>query len=144
MTPPPADAPVFFALEAPPPPWLAWSRRRAPGPDATVKIGHRNCELAAQLAASAFAVPYAEVTAASRGARPAAFARQSAMYLAHVVLGLSYSEIGRAFGRDRTTAAHACRLIEDWRDDPHVDAVLCALEHACRIVCGRLAVRVQP
>jgi chromosomal replication initiation ATPase DnaA len=53
------------------------------------------------------------------------------MYLAHVAFGLSLSEVGRAFGRDRTTAAHACRLIEERRDDPEVDAILSPLEGAC-------------
>jgi len=82
--------------------------------------------------AAAFAVPIHELRAASRGAAPIAFARQSAMYLAHVVLGLSYSDVGRTFGRDRTTAAHACRLVEERREDPLVDATLGALEQALR------------
>lgn len=59
------------------------------------------------------------------------------MYLAHVVLGLSYSEIGRTFGRDRTTAAHACQLVEERRDDSHTDAVIGALETACRAMLDR-------
>ena len=59
-----------------------------------------------------------------------AFARQSAMYLAHVAFEIELGEVGRAFGRDRTTAAHACRLIEERRDDRAVDAVLAALELA--------------
>jgi chromosomal replication initiation ATPase DnaA len=50
------------------------------------------------------------------------------MYLAHVALGWSYSEIGRAFGRDRTTAAYACRQVEERREDPAFDAALRALE----------------
>jgi chromosomal replication initiation ATPase DnaA len=79
----------------------------------------------------AFAVPVGELTATSRRPPSVAFARQSAMYLAHVTLGLSYSEIGRAFGRDRTTAAHACRLVEDRRDDPAIDALMASLESAC-------------
>jgi hypothetical protein len=66
------------------------------------------------------------------------------MYLAHVAFGLSYSEVGRAFGRDRTTAAHACRLIEDRRDEPPVDALLGALEHACGALRQRLSAPVQP
>jgi chromosomal replication initiation ATPase DnaA len=66
------------------------------------------------------------------------------MYLAHVSFGLSYSEIGRAFGRDRTTAAHACQLIEDRRDDPAVDAVLGALENACAALRRRMNATVQP
>ena len=76
-------------------------------------------------------------------ATAAAFARQSAMYLAHVSFGLSFSEIGRAFGRDRTTAAHACRLIEDRRDDPAVDAVLGQLESACCALRRRMNPAVQ-
>lgn len=57
-------------------------------------------------------------------------ARQLAMYLSHVVLGRSLSEIGAAFGRDRTTVSHACALIEDMRDDADFDAEVCALEQA--------------
>jgi chromosomal replication initiation ATPase DnaA len=81
--------------------------------------------------AVAFAVPLTELVAASRGERSVAFARQSAMYLAHVTFGLSYSEIGEVFGRDRTTAAHACRLVEDRREDPAIDALMSSLESAC-------------
>lgn len=51
-------------------------------------------------------------------------ARQMAMYLCHVVFGISLADIGEAFGRDRTTVSHACGLIEDLRDDPEIDAEL--------------------
>jgi hypothetical protein len=40
--------------------------------------------------------------------------------------------IGRAFGRDRTTVAHACRAIEDRRDDIWFDCRLATLELICR------------
>lgn len=62
--------------------------------------------------------------------RAAAFARQIAMYLAHVGFGLSMAEIGRAFGRDRTTVVHACHLIEDRRDEVRFDQLLDHLEQA--------------
>lgn len=86
---------------------------------------------------AAFAVPVQELRAATRGTAPIAFARQSAMYLAHVALGLSYSDVGRAFGRDRTTAAYACRRVEERREDPCIDATLGALEQA--LLPGRIA-----
>jgi hypothetical protein len=35
------------------------------------------------------------------------------------------------FGRDRTTVSHACRVIEDSRDDIWLDCRLAALELAC-------------
>ena len=79
---------------------------------------------------AAFAVPTYQLRATTRGTAPIAFARQSAMYLAHVALGLSYTDVGRTFGRDRTTAAHACRRVEDRREDPRIDAMLAALEQA--------------
>lgn len=63
-------------------------------------------------------------------ARAAAFARQTAMYFAHVGFGLSMAEIGKAFGRDRTTVVHACHLIEDRRDDSRFDRLLDHLEQA--------------
>ncbi len=60
-----------------------------------------------------------------------AFARQCAMYLANVVLGQSYSSIGRLFRRDRTTATYACQLVKDLRDDPALDRLLQTLEDLC-------------
>lgn len=82
--------------------------------------------------AAAFTVPVGELNAATRRRAPVALARQSAMYLAHVAFGLSFTEVGRAFGRDRTTAAHACRRIEDRRAEARLDQALAELEHALR------------
>ncbi len=81
---------------------------------------------------NAFSVPKRELRARTRRKAHTAFARQVAMYLAHVGCGLNYSEVGRLFGRDRTTAAHACKLIEDRRDDPGLDLSLDHLERAVR------------
>ena len=83
------------------------------------------------LVAARFGVPLTELRWASRGRAAAAFSRQVAMYLAHVSFGANYTAIGRAFGRDRTTAAHACRLVEERREDPRLEAVLNQLERAC-------------
>ena len=66
----------------------------------------------------------------ARGRADLALARQVAMYLCHVVTGMTLTEIGRRFGRDRTTAAHACRLIEDRRDDSDFDCRITMLEDA--------------
>ena len=107
------------------------------------KTAQRLCELVALATAAAFAVPVGELAASSRRSSYIAFARQSAMYLAHVSFGLNYSEVGRAFGRDRTTAAHACQLIEDRRDDPAVDAVLGSLENACGTLRRKLGAQMQ-
>lgn len=68
----------------------------------------------------------------TRGAPQAAFARQVAIYLMHVCFGLSFAAVGRMFHRDRTTVAHACRVIEDRRDDCELDRRLAALERTCR------------
>jgi chromosomal replication initiation ATPase DnaA len=71
-----------------------------------------------------------------RGSQRVAFARQSAMYLAHVGFGLSFEAIGRAFGRDRTTVGHACRIVEDGRDDIWFDCRVATLELICRAATG--------
>jgi hypothetical protein len=89
------------------------------------------CWLLEEAAALAFGVPPDELRARSRRGAQVAFARQSAMYLAHVVLGLNYREVGELFRRDRTTAAHACRCVEDRRDDPAIDLRLDMLEGVC-------------
>src|SRR5262245_7761767 len=110
----------------------------------SVRTARRLCETAAFAAAAAFAVPVGELLADTRRSSYVAFVRQSAMYLSHVAFGVSLSEVGRAFGRDRTTAAHACRLIEDRRDDPAIEAVLASLESACGALRRRLDAPVRP
>lgn len=104
----------------------------------------RLCDVVVIATAATFALPVSELTAATRRCATAAFARQSAMYLAHVAFGLTFTEIGRGFRRDRRTAARACGLVEDQRDDPAVDVVLGSLEHACSALRRRLAAPVQP
>ncbi len=58
----------------------------------------------------------------------AVYGRQLAMYLLNTTFRMTHSHIGRALGRDRTTASYACRIIEDLRDDPSVETVLTACE----------------
>nr|WP_235890738.1 helix-turn-helix domain-containing protein [Pararhizobium mangrovi] len=55
-------------------------------------------------------------------------ARQIAMYVCHVVMQVSLTEIGLAFGRDRTTVGHACRVTEERRDDGAYDEFVSAVE----------------
>jgi Bacterial dnaA protein helix-turn-helix len=106
-------------------------RPQPPGQDEAAYI----CWLPQAATAAAFGVPVDEMRAPSRRTSDVAFARQSAMYLAHVTLNLTYSAVGKLFHRDRTTAAYACRLVEDRRDIPTIDMLLQTLEG----VCGELA-----
>ncbi|MDZ4790179.1 MAG: helix-turn-helix domain-containing protein [Hyphomicrobiales bacterium] len=82
--------------------------------------------------ASAFGVSREDLLAPTRRQAPIAFARQVAMYLAHVGYSLTFTQIGELFSRDRTTVAHACSLVEDMRDDDALDHTLSALEKAIR------------
>jgi chromosomal replication initiation ATPase DnaA len=59
--------------------------------------------------------------------------RQIAMYVAHVVLGLSMRDVGKGFGRERTTVLHACHLIEDLRDDPDFDRFVAVTERIASV-----------
>jgi hypothetical protein len=70
------------------------------------------------------------------GRRQACHTRQIAMYVCHVVLRLSLSDIGLAFGRDRTTAGHACNVVEDRRDDAAFDAFVASVERIVLAVFG--------
>lgn len=84
------------------------------------------------LVAMATGVPAREIAAPTRARAPAARARQIAMYLAHVGYAWPMARVAAAFGRDRTTASHACHRIEDLRDDPAFDAHLTSLEACLR------------
>ncbi len=87
--------------------------------------------LARALTAFALGMSDGEAPRAGRTAE-AAFARQIAMYLAHVAFEMSLARVAAAFRRDRSTVAHACHRVEDKRDEAWFDAWLEALEMAAR------------
>jgi len=118
---------------------IAWRVR----PRAPLTAEHLRL-LLEEAAAAMFEVPAKKLRARSRGCAQVAFARQSAMYLAHVALGLSYSDVGKLFGRDRTTAAHACQLVEDRRDRHDIDLRLDFLETVFREAIYGIAPPVAP
>lgn len=60
--------------------------------------------------------------------------RQIAMYVCHVVLQLSMTDIADAYGRDRTTVGHACKVIEDLRDDRAYDEFVSSIERVIEAV----------
>jgi len=59
------------------------------------------------------------------------------MYLAHVGFGLTLTSVGRLFERDRTTVAHACSVVEDYRDDANFDRTMELLEWVARSLLSR-------
>jgi chromosomal replication initiation ATPase DnaA len=80
------------------------------------------------LVAWAEAVPVDALLQPSRGDQPIADARHLAIYLAHVMIGVDMTRLGRSFGRDRASVRHALRRIEQRRDEPLFDARVSALE----------------
>ena len=79
-----------------------------------------------------------------RGDAAAAAARQLAMYLVHVMLGRQQDVVGRLFGRDASTVSHACRVIEDLRDNPPLETEIAAIERRLRRNRGAAPCRVRP
>ena len=96
------------------------------------------CHGIVALVADEFGLDAASLMSPTRGSPRAAYARQVAMYLAHVGLALSFEAIGLAFDRDRTTVSHACRVVEDSRDDEQQDRRLALLETKCAAPGARL------
>ena len=98
----------------------------------------RTCHWVAFCVARDFGLGMAALFAPTRGAPRTAFARQVAMYLAHIGFEQSFGTISQVFGRDRTTVSHACHVVEDRRDDIWLDCRLEALELFCRTGWGAL------
>jgi len=92
--------------------------------------------LLAETVAPVLFVDPAALFRSGRGDARTAFARHVAIYLASTRFGLSLTEAGRLFGRDRTTAAYACRRIEEERDTVGTDRLVDYLDHviALRLV----------
>ena len=75
-----------------------------------------------------FGTPIFDINSKNRGANDVCLARQVSMYLMNVTFGISLTRIGRVFNRDRSTASHACNVIEDYREDPLLDKKITRLE----------------
>lgn len=102
------------------------------------------CDGLIDITAALFDVPGKELRRPGKTSLDVSRVRQIAMYVAHVVLGLSMGEVGRGFGRDRTTVMHACHLVEDMRDDPEFDRYVATTERVAIAVFGsRLDLQVQ-
>lgn len=86
------------------------------------------CEGLIDIASALFNVSGRELRRTGRTSLGVSRVRQIAMYVGHVALGLSMNEIGRGFGRDRTTVLYACHLIEDMRDDDDFDRIVSTME----------------
>lgn len=100
---------------------------------------------AAEAGAAAWkAVPPGSLRQATRCKAPIAQARQVAMYFAHVVFAANLTRAGRIFGRDRTTARHACSQMEDLRDDPRTDRAFDVMECALKSWVGTFSERETP
>ncbi|MGV3553167.1 helix-turn-helix domain-containing protein [Rhizobium sp.] len=57
-----------------------------------------------------------------------AHVQQIAMYVCHVALQLTMTDVAQGFGRDRTTVGYACAKVEDRRDDRAFDDLVGAVE----------------
>lgn len=83
-----------------------------------------------QLVIQAFGLDVPTLISDRRGRAPVALARQVAIYLLHVHLGMTLTAAAWHFRRDRTTAGHACRRVEDRREDGNVDRMIEEMEMA--------------
>ncbi len=92
----------------------------------------RRVDFVMDLVALSTGISADDIRSDTRNHARAARARQVAMYLTYVAWQWPLARIGVAFGRDRTTAGYACRLIEDLRDDRAFDAMLDRLEACLR------------
>lgn len=99
------------------------------------------CEGMIDIAAALFNVSGRELRRAGRNQTEIVRVRQVAMYVTHVSLGLSMKDVGRGFGRDRTTVAYACHAVEDLRDDPEYDRVVALTEKVARAAFRDCAMR---
>ena len=94
------------------------------------RIDKNNAYLAVSLVGYALELKAENILVPDRGPRDLVRARQVAMYLTHVGLGMSLARVACAFERDRSTVAHACHRIEEMRDDEAFDSWLETLEQS--------------
>ena len=103
------------------------------------RMDRNNAYLAVRLVGYALEITAEKILQAARGPRNLVHARQAAMYLTHVGLGMSLSRVAAAFERDRSTVAHTCHRIEEMRDESAFDIWLETLERGLATVAPLLA-----
>jgi chromosomal replication initiation ATPase DnaA len=86
--------------------------------------------MVAGLVCATYGLALRDLHAPTRLCQRVARARQVAVYLSHVGLGITLSAAASWFGRDPSTASHACRMIENARDETTFDLALARLEGA--------------
>lgn len=101
------------------------AQRSLQGADA---LGDWDASQLARMVAEAHGVTPEELFHHSRSRAPIATTRQIAMYLMHVLLGRSLTDVGEFYKRDRTTVSYACARIEDMREDAAFDVELTQME----------------
>lgn len=101
-------------------------------PQAPHGVAEATCRVVSAVVAAVTGIGLDMLVARERSTAPVAAARQLAMYLAHVGLGLPQADVAHAFNRDRSTVAHACRRIEDMRDRVPFDRHVARLEACVR------------
>jgi chromosomal replication initiation ATPase DnaA len=94
------------------------------------------CEAMIDVTAALFNVSGKDLRKPGRSTLGVSRVRQVAMYVAHVVLRLNMTDIGKAFGRDRTTVMYSCHLIEDLRDDDEFDRIITMTERVALAAFG--------
>jgi chromosomal replication initiation ATPase DnaA len=99
-----------------------------PTPKRRDEAALETCECLIDIVAALFSVSSKELRKPGRTTLPVSRVRQIAMYVAHVVLRMTMSEVGAGFGRDRTTVLHACQVIEDLRDEAEFDRLVMVVE----------------
>ncbi|WP_275789625.1 helix-turn-helix domain-containing protein [Pararhizobium gei] len=60
--------------------------------------------------------------------------QQISMYVCHVVLQLSMTDVANAFGRSRSTVGHACQTVEDRREDSAYNDFVSAVERVVAVM----------
>ncbi len=120
---PPGTADICTALQS------KVSAMRLLGSGENASLSDYGCRLSIATLSAVTRNTEQELKALSRSSAAIALARQTAMYLAHTKFGISYGEVGEFFHRDRSTVAHACRLVEDRRDNKEFDRSLSQMEN---------------
>jgi len=97
-------------------------------------IDRSHAKLATDVAAFALGHNLEAISGAARGCKKASSVRQLAMYLTYTTFEMSLARCAVAFGRDRSTVAHACQLIEERRDEEAFDDWIDGLEAGLNIL----------
>ncbi|WP_234902456.1 hypothetical protein [Agrobacterium larrymoorei] len=99
-------------------------------------LNRQICHIVRQCTLEMYCLIAQETPQGRNGRHAAKHIRQIAIYVCHVGLSLSITQVALCFGRDQATIRSCCLIVEERRENPGFDEFVTAIERLSKSIYG--------